>query len=195
MLEGGGVLGREANVRQAAEIRSSPRRRPTLPRRPRRRPAERHRPSAGHLRSPLRGRPSRSRRRLRSGAGRLVPPTRARSPAEYCIGGCLWLVSQLPSLLLPTVMLRRVVDPRIPEELFTARLLLRRWRLSDLDALAEVFARREVWEFPLAGASPETRPKRGCAAISRHGSATALASTPSRFEARARSWVTWASKL
>jgi len=39
-------------------------------------------------------------------------------------------------------MLRRVVDPRIPEELFTARLLLRRWRLSDLDALAEVFARR-----------------------------------------------------
>jgi RimJ/RimL family protein N-acetyltransferase len=45
-------------------------------------------------------------------------------------------------------MLRRVVDPRIPEELFTARLLLRRWRLLDLDALAEVFARREVWEFP-----------------------------------------------
>jgi len=45
-------------------------------------------------------------------------------------------------------MLRRVADPRIPEELFTARLLLRRWRSSDLDALAEIFARREVWEFP-----------------------------------------------
>src|ERR1035441_5924165 len=47
-----------------------------------------------------------------------------------------------------TVMLRRGADPRIPEELFTARLLLRRWRSSDLDALAEIFARREVWEFP-----------------------------------------------
>jgi hypothetical protein len=45
-------------------------------------------------------------------------------------------------------MLRRVADPRIPEELLTARLLLRRWRPSDLDALAEVFAQREVWEFP-----------------------------------------------
>lgn len=45
-------------------------------------------------------------------------------------------------------MLRRVADPRIPEELSTSRLVLRRWRLSDLDALAEVFAQREVWEFP-----------------------------------------------
>ncbi|MGO9965194.1 MAG: GNAT family N-acetyltransferase [Acidimicrobiales bacterium] len=41
-----------------------------------------------------------------------------------------------------------MADPRIPEELSTSRLVLRRWRLSDLDALAEVFARREVWEFP-----------------------------------------------
>ena len=47
-------------------------------------------------------------------------------------------------------MLRRVADPRIPEELFTARLLLRRWRLSDLEALAGIFAKREVWEFPFA---------------------------------------------
>ena len=45
-------------------------------------------------------------------------------------------------------MLRRVADPRIPEELFTSRLVLRRWRPADLDALAEVFAQREVWEFP-----------------------------------------------
>ena len=41
-----------------------------------------------------------------------------------------------------------MVTPRIPEELATARLVLRRWRPSDLDALAEVFALPEVWEFP-----------------------------------------------
>jgi RimJ/RimL family protein N-acetyltransferase len=41
-----------------------------------------------------------------------------------------------------------VVAPRIPEELATARLVLRRWRPNDLDALAEVFALPEVWEFP-----------------------------------------------
>jgi len=45
-------------------------------------------------------------------------------------------------------MLRRVADPRIPEELFTSRLVLRRWRPADLDALAGVFAQRAVWEFP-----------------------------------------------
>jgi RimJ/RimL family protein N-acetyltransferase len=32
----------------------------------------------------------------------------------------------------------------------TDRLVLRRWSASDLDALAEVFAEAEVWEFPLA---------------------------------------------
>ena len=47
-------------------------------------------------------------------------------------------------------MLRKVADPRIPEELFTARLRLRRWRLSDLDALAGIFAQPEVWKFPFA---------------------------------------------
>jgi RimJ/RimL family protein N-acetyltransferase len=41
-----------------------------------------------------------------------------------------------------------VVALRIPDELVTDRLLLRRWRQDDLDALAEVFALPEVWEFP-----------------------------------------------
>ena len=49
-----------------------------------------------------------------------------------------------------TVMLPKVADPRIPEELPTARLLLRRWRSSDLDSLAQMFAQPEVWEFPFA---------------------------------------------
>ena len=57
-----------------------------------------------------------------------------------------------PASSVTTVMLRRVADSRIPEELFTARLLLRRWRLSDLDELAGIFAQREVWEFPFGGA-------------------------------------------
>jgi len=53
-------------------------------------------------------------------------------------------------LPVPIVMLPRMADPRIPEELFTARLILRRWRPSDLEALAGMFAQRAVWEFPFA---------------------------------------------
>lgn len=34
------------------------------------------------------------------------------------------------------------------EEVETARLLLRRWRVDDLDALVQVFAKPEVWWFP-----------------------------------------------
>jgi RimJ/RimL family protein N-acetyltransferase len=41
-----------------------------------------------------------------------------------------------------------VAETRLPELLVTDRLLLRRWRLADLDALAELFALPEVWEFP-----------------------------------------------
>ena len=36
----------------------------------------------------------------------------------------------------------------MPEELVTDRLLLRRWRPDDLEALADLFADRRVWEFP-----------------------------------------------
>ncbi len=36
----------------------------------------------------------------------------------------------------------------MPEKLVTDRLLLRRWTPGDLDALSELFAVPEVWEFP-----------------------------------------------
>jgi len=41
-----------------------------------------------------------------------------------------------------------VVSPKVTDEIFTARLRLRRWSRDDLDALAEVFAKPEVWHFP-----------------------------------------------
>lgn len=42
-----------------------------------------------------------------------------------------------------------MAEPRIPPELETDRLLLRRWHEADLDALAAVFAQPKVWECPL----------------------------------------------
>lgn len=38
--------------------------------------------------------------------------------------------------------------PSLPDEIVTERLRLRRWREGDLDDLARIFARDEVWEFP-----------------------------------------------
>jgi len=63
--------------------------------------------------------------------------------------------------------------PKIPEELVTDRLRLRRWRAGDLDALAAVFAQREVWEFPfgrgLTREETEQRLGRFCEAWAQDG--------------------------
>ena len=41
-------------------------------------------------------------------------------------------------------------EPRRPstDTLETQRLLLRRWTLADIEPLAEIYAKREVWEYP-----------------------------------------------
>ena len=44
--------------------------------------------------------------------------------------------------------MRQVTDPKIPGELLTERLRLRRWAAGDLDELAGLFAQRDVWEYP-----------------------------------------------
>lgn len=61
----------------------------------------------------------------------------AQSRAEYCSGG-----PEVSPYAPP------VVAPRIPGKLVTDRLLLRRWMPGDLEALSELFALPEVWEFP-----------------------------------------------
>jgi RimJ/RimL family protein N-acetyltransferase len=44
----------------------------------------------------------------------------------------------------------------VTDEILTARLRLRRWNLDDLDGLARVFAKPEVWRFPFGrGFTPE----------------------------------------
>jgi len=44
----------------------------------------------------------------------------------------------------------------VADELLTPRLRLRRWRADDLGALAEIFAKEEVWRFPFGrGLTPD----------------------------------------
>jgi RimJ/RimL family protein N-acetyltransferase len=44
----------------------------------------------------------------------------------------------------------------MPDELLTSHLRLRRWKLDDLAALSEIFAKPEVWRFPFGrGMTPE----------------------------------------